>query len=751
MPLNTSHLRRWLVAAGLVLAAIVAGFYVYASHRAARAAQRAVKQVPQKLGLEIQQSAQGFSISKSEEGRTLFTARASKVVQFRADGRAELHDVAITFYGRDSSRFDQISGADFAYDRRSGNITASGPVEIDLEANPTGISTPDQVPPKELKNPVHIRTSGLVFNEKSGNAFTHDKVEFSIATASGWAHGARYDAHSRQLVLENEVRVTTLGEEAASLTASRGIVLHDPPRVILSTVHMVRGGQVLDADQATVFLSRKSEIERALAEGNVRVAGKGVNQLGLRAARAEVFVTGPRALLRQAVFSGDVQAESSGVQNMSGSAGRIVLDFTGKDLLAKARAEENVHFVQKPAAGAPANAQQVAIASSAVDFAIENGRHLVRAETAAQGEITLSPATASGAGSTTRVTAGKFTAQFDDHNRLQALHGEPDASIVSSTAGQPDRVSTSQTLDVTFHPQGGMEKLLQDGAVHYRDGAREAWADHGRYTPADSMLELRGHPRIQQEGITTTADVLRFNRSSGEAWADGNVKSTYSQLKAQPDGALLASSDPIHVTARSMHARRDSSTATYTGNARLWQGANAVQAPTLSFDRDRRYVSADGSGEILISTFLVATASSGKTTPITLTSQRLTYTDAERRVHFAGGVSMKTAEATVTSDQLDTYLAPSGQTRTAGPGRLEKATAQGHVIVQQPGRQATGDLLTYTASEDKFVMTGGPPSIFDAERGKVTGVSLTFYRLGGTVQVEGTEASPTVTRIRVAR
>jgi lipopolysaccharide export system protein LptA len=740
-----------MVVTGLVLAAIVTGFYVYAARRAERVAKQAVKEIPKKLGLDIQQSAQGFSISKSEQGRTLFTARASKAVQFKADGRAELHDVAITFYGRDSSRFDQISGADFAYDRRTGDITASGPVLIDLEANPEGAKNADQVPPKELNNPVHIRASGLVFNEKSGNAYTHEKVEFNIATASGWAHGARYDAHSQQLVLENEVRVTTLGKGAFSLTASRGVVLHNPSRVILSNVHMVRSGEVLEADQATAYLNQRSEIEKLVADGNVRVAAKGLNQVNLQAGRAEVTVTGPKAWLRQAVFTGDVQAESSGAQNMQGSAGRIVLDFIGQGLLAKARAEENVHFTQKPAAGAPANAQQVTIASSAVDFVVENGRHLVRAETAREGEIVLSPSNAALSGASTRVTAGKFTAQFDEHNRLQSVHGAPEASIVNSTSGQPDRVSTSQTLNVTFHTQGGMEKLLQDGAVHYRDGAREAFSDHGRYTPADSMLELYGHPRIQQEGITTTADILRFNRASGEAWADGNVKSTYNQLKAQPDGALLASADPIHVTARNMHARRDSSTATYTGDARLWQGANAVQAPTLSFDRNRRHVSGESSGETLVSTYLVATASDGKITPIAVTSQRLTYTDAERRVHFEGGVSMKTTEATVSCDQLDTYLATSGQLRAPGPGRIEKAAAQGHVTVQQPGREAKGDRLAYTASDDKFVMTGGPPSIFDAEHGEVTGGSLTFRRLGGTVQVEGAGASPAVTKVRVAR
>jgi hypothetical protein len=62
-----------------------------------------------------------------------------------------------------------------------------------------------------------------------------------------------------------------------------------------------------------------------------------------------------------------------------------------------------------------------------------------------------------------------------------------------------------------------------------------------------------------------------------------------------------------------------------------------------------------------------------------------------------------------------------------------------------------GEKLVYTASEDKFVLTGGPPSIFDAEHGKITGDSLTFYNRDDRVLVEGGNSSPTVTQTQVAR
>jgi len=77
--------------------------------------------------------------------------------------------------------------------------------------------------------------------------------------------------------------------------------------------------------------------------------------------------------------------------------------------------------------------------------------------------------------------------------------------------------------------------------------------------------------------------------------------------------------------------------------------------------------------------------------------------------------------------------------------------AHGGVSILQPGRRAEGQTLVYTAADDKFVLTGGPPSIFDAERGKITGVSLTFFKGDDRVLVEGEASTPVVTQTRVAK
>jgi len=64
----------------------------------------------------------------------------SNVKEFKLNGNAELHNVSIVLYGRDSSRFDRIYGDDFAFNQKTGDVTAKGEVQIDLVANPSGLT-----------------------------------------------------------------------------------------------------------------------------------------------------------------------------------------------------------------------------------------------------------------------------------------------------------------------------------------------------------------------------------------------------------------------------------------------------------------------------------------------------------------------------------------------------------------------------------------------------------------------------------
>jgi lipopolysaccharide export system protein LptA len=264
---------------------------------------------------------------------------------------------------------------------------------------------------------------------------------------------------------------------------------------------------------------------------------------------------------------------------------------------------------------------------------------------------------------------------------------------------------------------------------------------------------------------------VRMNRQSGEGFADDDVKTTYSELKPQPNGALLASSEPIHITAQHMVGYREPGLAHYTGNVRLWQTANVIRAPKIDFDNEKRAMSAESDRSQLVTSLFVQQSADGKLTPVDVTADKMTYVDEERRARYSGNVLAKSPTGTVTAEQIDVYLKqadpdsnrrqtpaqkPAQQRGPSLPGsdapsKIDHMNAIGRVVVTEPNRRAVGDKLVYTADDGKYFLTGKSPSIFDAEHGTVWGDSLTFYSHDDRVLVESKRSSPTITRARTAK
>jgi lipopolysaccharide export system protein LptA len=376
-------------------------------------------------------------------------------------------------------------------------------------------------------------------------------------------------------------------------------------------------------------------------------------------------------------------------------------------------------------------------------------------------------------GGHTVITAAKFYAGFQD-NRIHSLLGLPDAKLVSYTPGAADRVSTSRSLEAIFLPSGEISQVFQRDDVHFTehlpDGAdRAGWAQTAVYRPATDTLVMQGDPRVVEGGMTTTAVMIRIEHESGQATAEGDVKTTYSDVKAQPGGALLAGGEPIHVTAHTMTASRASGTAHYSGGARLWQSTTVVAAPVIDFDKEKRTIVAqsrelgaspapgnNASQSGRVSTVLTENKE-GQPSPVNVSSSRLTYVDGQRVAHFEGGVIANGVDGTLTANQIDVHFKPAAAGSGPVPalptqsGQLERMVATGDVYLQQPARHGHGERLVYTAANDQYVLTGGQPSVFDAERGTVTGDSLTFFNGDDRVLVEGGENSRSITHTRAPK
>ena len=765
MPSSFSRLRLWFGISALLMIAVVAGFYLYARYRV----QRAVRDLPA-LGVNIQQNTEGFTYSQAAGGHTIFSITASNAVRYKQGGKAELHKVKIVSYGRDSDRLDEISGDDFEYDAQSGDVTAKGKVDIQLQAVRAGTSTPGGSPVR-IGSPVHLETSALVFNQKTGVARTSNKIAFQLPQGTGSAVGAVYSSKQNTLNLTSDIHLFTGGPKPLNMQASSAVFRQEAQELTLTDLQAESGLRRVDAQHVILHLRDDNTVERADASGGVDARVLGPRGAVTHAASAIVTFGGDNKVA-SARLAGGVRWETTGVTVSHGNAGQMLIAFGANNQIKAAQLRDRVDLVET---GAGQDAQGTEFHGDGLDLQIANGRNLETANSVGAAQILLSNArssTPTGSVSTksttapmkaqTVITAGRFDAKFTSGNSLSTLTGSAPVKIVSATPGQPDRISQSRDLLATFTKgrTQALEDAIQSGSVQIEEGQRNATADRATFHQATGSMTLSGNVRYKDPstGAALTSNTLALNRGTGETVAMGEVKTTYAEQKAQPSGAMLSSSQAVHVTAQQMVLKNATGQARYSGGARLWQGGNVVQAPLIEFNRSDRILIAVAQDNRRVSTVFLQTDKNGKETPVEVAADQLRYDDAQRKAIFEGSVVLRNVDSTLRADKATVILrsesertqAQKNPSSAAAPSEVQSIEANGNILLQQPGRRAMGDRLVYAADEQKFVLTGtagAPPSIFDAEHGQVTGVSLTFFNRDGRVLVDSSN-STSITRTR---
>lgn len=730
MPLSPRLLRKLFAAGAVIAVLVVSAFYLRGILRF-----RHVTSIPS-IPSNVQRSTKGFTVSKSENGRTIFTIHAAQAEELKDSGRAELHDVNIVIYGRQSNRFDQIYGADFQYDPKTKDIVANSEVHIDLQSDAEGAQRPDQAPPQEMKNPIHLKTSGLIFNQNTGLASTRERIEFRLPDASGSAVGATYDSRANLLKLLSDVRLVTTEKHKAVITARSALITKEPLKAVLQSGRVEEQSRSIQADKITVFLHDDNTIERVLGDGNVIAEDSSPKGFKINAPQAEMLMTG-KDQVRSGTLSGGVTFEGHGPSPTHGSAARLLLDFGPGNILTKVQARDAVQLAQGTAS------KSTQLQSDGLDFLLNKGKKLEKAITSGAARVLVAQGNTK-----TVITADQFQEQFNARNRPTVMSGSSNVKTVSTTPGKADQITTSREIVATFNDQNAIEQIEQNGDFHYQQDQQTATADRARYIPAEETIYLIGSPRVKDASSTLTAENIQLNRKTNVAVAQRDVKVTYTDLKPQPNGGMLGSADPIHVTGSSMTASRNTEQAKFT-NARLWQSPNIVEAPVIIFDRARRSLQAQGSAEARVNAVFIQQDKGGKAVPVNVTADRLSYVDAERKAVFSGNVLTKSAETNLTANTVQILLTPRGN---QGGSQLDRIIAQGDIQIEQPSRKATGNQLVYTAADEKMVLTasdGKRPIISDAERGEITGDSLTFYRHDDRVLVDSKETSKTLIQTRI--
>jgi lipopolysaccharide export system protein LptA len=119
----------------------------------------------------------------------------------------------------------------------------------------------------------------------------------------------------------------------------------------------------------------------------------------------------------------------------------------------------------------------------------------------------------------------------------------------------------------------------------------------------------------------------------------------------------------------------------------------------------------------------------------------MSYSDAERLIHYEGNVDIKQGPDRMTAAVADIYLVKE-------TNEMEKTIAQRNVVLTQPNRKGTGDWVQYTAADEVAILKGNPARVDDTEQGSTQGNRLTLSMRDSKVTADDSRGPLSPGRIR---
>jgi lipopolysaccharide export system protein LptA len=658
MRLTIQGLRRWIVVAAALLLAVLAGFFIYGRNRF----RHIERDLPGRLGINVQQTANSITFSQSTQGHTLFTLKASKQVQMKS-GHVLLHDVDITLYGPPGSgRTDRIYGTDFDYDQTHGVIVSQGDVTIELqgtnEAAPASSAAPASAAGGDpTSNTIRVKTRGLTFLQKTGEASTAQAVEFQLPRGAGTSVGADYNSKTGVVVLNSQVHITTSSNgKAAVVDAGQATLMRASDQALLVNATVNYETEEGSSDQALVYFRKDGTAEKIDARGHVRMktdTGATMN------AGTALFLLVTKSQPTRADLGGGVQFASNGDEAMHGSANDGTLLFAAANGSPGSKTslqhgefrrdvsfEEDVNGLAKDPRGRAE--KQLHAEKVDVEFAPSRPGQPVEARKAiAEGNpVLMSKQTPSkGPEQTTRISGDHLIATLGEGNALRQLDGTGNTQIVQSATDGSRNTTKGDVLHTTF-----IQEPLQANPAAVKTVTEGKSDGKGKKAAQGSRMQTTLETAIQDGNVVLTETPANHPTAptAGTSAAAAKKASATTQPATLTGWAQHAE---YHATDQVLHL---------TGSPRISDGETMqVAADRIDYHRDTQNSSASGNVKATYTPQKAgatsqAAPSMGGSGPVHVIADRATMDHAKNQNIFYGTVR---APARMWQDP-DSLLAP---------------------------------------------------------------------------------------------
>lgn len=721
---------RWQQIARLVIAAVViavAAMVFVALRRPGPAPVR--DKTPRTDPGTVAETRRGTYNRTTPDGKLLFTLAFEGELTY-PDGRHVLSNATLTLPDRDG-RTITISGTEMEV-----ASAKEGPGEIANARMSKGVKL-------RTSDGLEIESEQATYEEKTGVLTVPGDVRFTKERLQGSGLGATYDKNRDVLWLLDRAKLVVApdAQGAGALDASAssmGLARAEHYIRLVGNAHVVSDGRTLDTQELTVQLTPDDRLIQTMAlRGSSRITGSpaGGGVEGMSARDIDLTYAADGRALQHAKLMEDAVAQLPG----SGGAGprriaaRLIDLGLGPDgsTVTSLDAAQKVEVTLPPTPEAPA-------------------RRIESAALTAGGPSGLQSATFSGG-----VTYREMRA-------------------AAAGAAASERVGRSQRLVIETQPGfGAIQQADFRGNVQITDAETKADGQRAIYRVADDSFDLApsagdpGPPPSVNDGrVLVHARHITFAIASRKLKADTDVRSSLQPGKrgaangrgrggASEGGKLpsmLKDDEPVNVTSNRLDYDSAAALATYNGDARLFQGSTFVKGDTIVVNDRTGNLTATGKVQtVMFFDEVDAATKTKRPVQTTATGHEMVYEDAKRLATYTTGPTnvahIVGTQGDVTGDRIRLFLKKEAN-------ELERAEADGHVIVKEGNRTATGDHLTYTTADETYVMTGAPVEVEEKTPSecRVTVASkVTFKRSAVSTVVENNGVTPVTTRPCVAR
>ena len=664
----------------------------------------------------------------------------------------DLEDVELRILHGDRGTYDLVETPAAVFDTRKEQLYSEGEVSITL-------AIPSASQPA-AKVPTRIHTSGVTFESKSGICITERYAEYEFDGGRGHSTGAFYDPTQRFFRMESDVFLERFGEDGrppARVRAGTLIYREDAQLVELTgAVAVERGSERLKAERAIVHLDQglTRRVEAWEVKGSDRQGGR-TAQYASR--RLHVALTEDQMLDKVSATGAATLESRSGASRMRAWGDRIDLYYqirpgSTESLLRTVYLRNQARVEEHPAASRGIGLRRLQADSIELRMA-DNGEDLQTLSALTRGRLDLEPADKTGV--RRQLEADRIQGIYGEGNRLEQLKANGKVKVESIpgadevNAALPPLKTWSEAFEGSFDPGTGEARhLKQWNGFGFQRGRRQGRAGEAVFHPAGNEVALSADAEVWDPSGTIRADRILFDENTGDYTASGRASSSFTEgspetAPTEEASGFFAPGQPVFSSAEEITSVRETGVLILSGQARLWQEQNRLEADRIRIDRPAKILRAEGN----VVNYLTepanrsAPAANGRPAAglVCIRSASLDYEEAEKLMVYVGSAELRRTDLTVSSDRLEGYLGADEE--TGSRNRLEKAFATGNVRIVQSGasdaRQGAGRNAEYYPRESKVILIGEPASVQDGRRGRTEGTRLTYYLDDDRLLVQG--------------